>query len=84
VIFCNAKVTDASLSGFGFIVKRPVEFFVIGTNLAIYPLDENHNIYGKITFAKAISDDFTRIGVELKPVGSQFEKYQIELKKNNL
>jgi hypothetical protein len=79
--FLQCKVTDASLNGFGFIAKRPEQHFIVGTNLALYPLDENHHIYGKITFAKAINEEFTRIGVELKPVGTEFEKYQVELKR---
>jgi hypothetical protein len=79
--FLTCKVTDASLSGFGFIVALPISKILKGTSLAIYPLDEAHAVHGKITFSKAVDENHTRIGVQLQEVGREFAKYQEALKK---
>jgi len=73
-----ANVIDASYSGFGFQIAKPIGEFTLGTSLIIYPARTIKALYGTIVYAKSIDASTSRVGIKLKEVG-QYESYRLEL-----
>lgn len=73
-----AQVVDASNNGFGLHVPLPVNQFIVGTSLVLYPYDDYQALYGTIVFAKAQDGETSRVGIQLKEVGL-YAEYRKEL-----
>lgn len=71
-------VVDASLSGFGFVVQKSVDNFILGSTIAIYPGGTRKALYGTVVFARTIDEGNSRVGVRLLEVGRYLE-YRVEL-----
>ena len=68
---------DASFNGFGFISELPTEEFIVGHRLVLYPIGNEHPVYGNIVFCSKV-DKGSRVGVQLLPLGG-YNLYKIEL-----
>jgi hypothetical protein len=62
------RTSDASLSGFGFYSDLPCEHFVVGTRLVLYPLGDEHPLFGIIVHCQA-TERGSRVGVHLQALG---------------
>ncbi|MDA3955807.1 PilZ domain-containing protein [Oceanispirochaeta sp.] len=68
---------DASLNGFGFNSDSPLDDFIVGSRLVLYPNGTESPVYGKIVFS-CKTDKGTRVGVQLQPYGG-YEVYNKEI-----
>lgn len=75
----QVETKDASLNGFGFLANLNESNFIVSTRLVLYPLGDEHPVYGKIVYAMEI-DGKTRVGVQLQPLGG-YQKYAEEIQK---
>lgn len=64
----DVQTTDLSLNGFGFLTDLPVEDFIPGSRLVLYPLDKECPVYGIVVHATML-DRKTRVGVKLQELG---------------
>ena len=60
--------TDARLNGFGFNSDLPIQDFVIGFRLVLYPFGNDHPVYGNIVHVSS-TEKGTRVGVQLLQLG---------------
>lgn len=70
--------TDASLNGFGFNSNLPMEEYIVGFKLVLYPLGTDHPVYGTIVHASK-TETGTRVGIRLLPLGG-YNMYNNEIK----
>ena len=60
--------SDASLNGFGFYSELDQNEFIVGCRLVLYPLGNEHPVYGIIVHSSATNKG-TRVGVQLQKLG---------------
>lgn len=68
---------DASKNGFGFISELATEEFIVGHRLVLYPIGNEHPLYGNIVFSSKVEKG-SRVGVQLLPLGG-YDLYKSEL-----
>ena len=78
-----ADIKDASLSGLGLIVPLDSMNFIVGLNIAIYPIGKDYALYGKIAHVSSIGENKSRVGIKLKNTMS-LEKYRKILSESQL
>jgi hypothetical protein len=75
----EVQTLDASMNGFGFLADLDTSNFVVSTHLVLYPLGNEHPVYGIIVHAQA-AENKTRVGVQLQPMGG-YRRYTEEMQK---
>ena len=70
----RVNTSDISLNGFGFTSALSPEEFIVGQRLVLYPLGNEHPVYGNIVHTM-MTPAGTRVGVSLLHLGG-YTKYK--------